>query len=146
MYVSLIHSFLVLTINFSSGAYFDGFLWLVSMKLTTSLYLVIHRSSCVITFCHFSLWSYAGLIVSYVAILLRPSPQSSSASTSSSYFHPSTFTQTLNSLFSPISFSTPISSLVFILTSLMATFANFNLFSDSPTALFSSILINKVAP
>ena len=66
------------TSNFSSGAYLDGFRWLVSMKLTTSLYLVIHRSSCVIVSRLCSLWFSVGF--SIIPSTASPLPPSSSAS------------------------------------------------------------------
>ena len=55
--------FVQLTSSLSDPTYFDGFRWLVSMKLTISLHLVIHRSSCVIASCHYTLWITQGLLL-----------------------------------------------------------------------------------
>ena len=61
--IRLYPQFKLMPLTYPSGI-LDGFLWLVSIKLTTSLYLVNHRSSCVIVSRHYSQWFSVGLYYS----------------------------------------------------------------------------------
>ena len=61
-FINFLLAFSQLSILCSSILWRDGLCWLVFINSTTSLYLAIHRSSCVIVSRHVSLWFSTGLI------------------------------------------------------------------------------------